>query len=365
MKNYYDILGVKEDASDDDIKRTFRKLAMQYHPDRNQGDASAEEKFKEINEAYETLSDKNKKANYDDARNGFGFGQGNVNDFFRDIFNSHFNRDFNRQSHDVSGQDVTVSVRCTLHESVTGANKIISLQTSDICKNCNGTGCKKDKQKNSCLKCRGSGKIVVVQKIGPNQTMQTVTICPDCRGVGKYVAPENKCVDCKDGIVYGSMDYTFDIPAKFVFGTTIRLQGKGLLKNASGQKGDCYVQIIPDDHILYKIDQNLNIVLNLFITSTEAITGVKINIPNVENKPLMVDVPAGVPHGYMIGIYDQGVYKKNGKRSDFVVIINIETSKYDKKHEQLIEQLRSLENSKTNPDAFKLREKINSELQKG
>lgn len=364
MKNYYEILGVKENATDDEIKKTFRQLAMKYHPDRNPGDSNAETKFKEINEAYEVLSDKNKKNQYDNSRNGFGFGHANVNDFFRDIFNSHFNRDFNRQTHDVSGQDVNISVKCTLAESIYGANKVITLKTSEVCNHCSGTGCKKNKTKTTCRRCNGSGKNVVVQTIGPNQTMQTVTVCSECRGAGKFIAREDKCSNCTDGLIYGNSSFTFDIPPKFVFGTTVRLAGKGLHKNPQSVKGDCYVQIVPDPHQIYQIDQNLNLIINLYITSIEAIIGVHTDIPSLDNKAISIDIPAGVHNGYMKNLQEQGLYRKNGRRSDIIIIVNVETSNFGDMHREMLQNLKAKENYDTNPETLGLREKIDKLIQK-
>jgi molecular chaperone DnaJ len=358
MKNYYEILGLKEGATEDEIKKSYRSLAMKYHPDRNQGDPNAETKFKEVNEAYEILSDRNKRSQYDNSRNGFG--GPNVNDFFRDIFNSHFNK----QSHDPSGQDVTITAGCSLRESLHGTTKTVNLQSSEVCKTCSGTGCKKDKQKVSCSKCRGTGKVVVVQNIGANQMMQTVTICNECLGSGSYIPQDHKCSDCKDGIKYTSVNYSYDLPPKFVFGTTLKLQGKGLHRTAKGRKGDCYIQIMPDKHEFFAIDQNMNIVMNLYITSLEAILGTQVMIANIDDKPLTIDIPAGVKHGYMIGIYNEGIYKKGGARSDLIVIINVETNKMDEKSTEILKDLLSKETADTNPETFKMREKIKTLINK-
>jgi molecular chaperone DnaJ len=127
MKNYYEILGVSEQATEDDIKKIYRTLAMKYHPDRNQGNKEAETKFKEINEAYEILIDKNKRTKYDNARNGFGVGSGSMSDFFQDIFGSHFNINFNRQTNDISGQNINITATCSLKESLYGCSKKVKL----------------------------------------------------------------------------------------------------------------------------------------------------------------------------------------------------------------------------------------------
>lgn len=361
MKNFYEILGVSEEASADEIKNSYRKLAMQYHPDRNPNNAAAEEKFKEVNEAYETLSDSAKKQNYDHVRKYGNQPFGGFSDFMQDIFGHNFRRQHVHVND--QGQDIQMQIKCTYKESITGVTKKIKLQSSSVCGVCDGSGNKYGKsQQNSnmsrCVECNGFGRVVKSKSMGQNIMMQTEIVCPRCSGSGKYVHPNDRCKNCNDGLVYIDGQLDIVIPPKIVYGTSLRIMGHGLHRSAKSRKGDLYLQVLPDEDEFYKLDNNLNLHLDLSITMTEAILGTKITIPTIDDKKQII-VPAGVEHGHQIVLHNQGVYGKHGRNS-LLINIRIETPKMNDNLKNQAEILKQYENSETNPATFKMREKMNT-----
>ena len=348
MKNFYEILGVDENATQDEIKKTFRSAAMKYHPDRNPDNSEAEAKFKEVNEAYETLGDENKRKHYDHMRrNPRGFG--GMDDFLHDIFGG-----FRNQPQQHVGQDVKMTISCSLIDSLRGCRKRINVRQSNVCQKCTGTGCKTGRTKTTCPTCKGRGKVVVSQNYGANVIMQSEKICDRCAGAGTHVSLQDRCELCNDGLTYEQVDFEFDLPAGYVFGTTVRIAGKGLHKNSKTNKGDLYLQIIPEEHKIFKLDNNLNVVMDLYITSGEAILGKKILLPTIDAS-IEVQIPPGVGENYVVSIPNAGVSFRNGARTQQLVFVHIETPQLNDKVKELAEQMLAIQNVQTNPNTMKNR----------
>ena len=285
-RDYYEILGVAKSASADEIKKAYRKVAMQYHPDRNPGDKQAEEKFKEAAEAYEVLSDNDKRAQYDrfghagmgnNGRGGFG-GQGmNMEDIFSqfgdvfgdDIFGSFFGGGQRRggsgggRARGVRGSNLRVRIKMNYEEIAKGANKTIKVKKYVVCNTCTGSGAKDKSSIQTCGTCGGSGQVRKVQNTFLGQ-MQTVTTCPTCNGEGTSIT--NKCGSCKgEGRVYGEENISIDIPAGVQEGMQLSLSGKGNIGERGGGAGDLIVLIEEESHPQLHRD-GLNVAYDLYIS---------------------------------------------------------------------------------------------------
>jgi molecular chaperone DnaJ len=328
MKDYYGILEVSENATEEDIKKAYRSLAMKYHPDRNQGDQSSEEKFKEINEAYEVLSDPKKKQKYDHFKqrggpdinfnNDYSNFQGSVNDVFRDFF-----RNQNQHS-SMHGRDTFCDVSCSFEDSICGVKKSVSFSTTEVCGSCNGEGVKAGAKKDKCKKCRGSGRIVMNHVMGQNQVMQMVSSCDECQGSGFSINDSDLCKDCIGGLIEKHVKVDVDIPSKFVYGTALRVAGHGYHSSPKGRKGDCYIRVHPEEHELFDMTNNYDLVIEAYITMSEAILGTTIEIPLLEGGFEKITIPSGVSTNDKFVIHTKGLYRKGG-RGNIIVIISVET----------------------------------------
>jgi molecular chaperone DnaJ len=356
--DYYGILGVSENASEDEIKRSYRSLAMKYHPDRNPGDSSAEAKFKEVSEAYDNLSDPKKRERYDymkkygvdpsPPRGGYGPSRP-VDDIFREFFrNDRVNK---------SGIDIQVSATCTLEESVNGCKKHIEFETNEICSTCKGSGMKDGAKKSKCRKCQGQGRVVQVHSMGPGQVMQMVSECDVCRGTGESSSGADSCPDCRDGLKSKNIAIDIDIPKNFVFGTAMRLGSQGLHSNSESEKGDCYVRFMPEKHELFDLN-GYDTVCNLYITASEAILGTKIGIPLLDGGTGELNIPSGSNNGDQFIMGGQGLYKRGGGRGNSIVFINVETPKPNPEITKLAKKMQEEENADNTPRATAFRKKL-------
>jgi len=366
MSDYYKILGVEENASDEDIKKSYRSLAMKYHPDRNPGDHSAETKFKEVSEAYDTLSDPNKRKNYDNMRRfgGIPFG-GNpsgsdgfsVNDVMREFFRNQ------SQAASMQGRDIQVDISCTLEESISGCKKSISFTTTDLCSSCSGEGIKKGASKVKCKTCNGRGKVSVIHNFGPNQTMQMVSECRDCQGSGFSVDSNDICKHCNGGLKEKNVSIDIDIPKHFVYGTALRIAGLGMHNNPKGNKGDCYIRIFPEKHELFELS-NYDIVCMCEITMSEAIMGTKVSIPLPDGESGELTIPQGTSNGAQFIMGGRGLYKRGGGRGDSIVIISIETPKPTPEILKIAKKLSEEESADSIPKTTAFRKKIAKHMKK-
>ena len=336
-RDYYEVLGVSKDSSADDIKKAYRKLAKKYHPDMNPGDAEAEKNFKEVNEAYEVLSDGDKKAKYDayghaafdPAAGGGGAGFGGFGDFgfdFGDIFSSFFGGGggSSHRNGPVRGEDINVRVILTFEEAVFGIKKEISFNKVQKCSTCGGTGAEKGSTPKTCPTCGGAGHVRVQQRT-PLGMMQTTKQCDACRGTGKII--EKPCSDCKgSGYVRVSKKLDVNIPAGIDDGQRITLRGQGSDGRNGGPAGDVNLIITVRPHQIFVREGN-DIYCEVPITYAEATLGAEIEIPTLEGK-MKYEIPEGTQTGTTFTIRQKGVQYVNSKnRGSLHVTVNVEVPK--------------------------------------
>ena len=341
-KDYYKILGVGRNATADEIKSAYRKLAMRYHPDRNPDDASAKEMFQDAAEAYEVLSDKEKRAKYDAFGHGAGgidFGNGGFSwstftkrGQFNDIFGS-FNFDDwisadrwakaktsgrGRADTPMRGTDVTTECDIDLEDVIFGGRADVSVNVADECASCHGTGCKAGTGLASCPICGGVG--MLVNGTGYYQVRQT---CPKCRGVGK--TPACPCEDCHgQGIRAVHRRFTINIPSAVLTRTSLRLAGRGNTGLRGGERGDLYVTVCVRDHELFRregFDLHVDIPISPFV----AALGGEIQVPTPDGIATMT-VAAGTPNGKTFRLHGKGIKAMSGDfRGDVLATVRLET----------------------------------------
>ncbi len=327
-KNFYDVLGVNRNASQDEIKSAYRKLAKKYHPDFNPGDKAAAEKFKEINEANETLSDENKRKQYDfeldhPGMGSFGGGAGDMGDMggFESIFSSMFGGfggfGGSRQSEVRSrGADIEQTVRLSFLDAIKGCTKEISYFRNEPCKSCMGTGAKNGTAFSKCPKCGGSGRVKYQQDTIFGRTIQ-VGACPDCGGTGKKIT--ERCPDCK-GVGYTRKQTTFtvNIPAGVDNDSSLRKRGYGQASPKGGEPGDLYVYFRIEPHkLLRREDRDLFVTVP--ISYKTACLGGKIKVPGIDDV-IDLTIPAGTVSGTRFSIRGKGVKTVNGTGSLYVTV---------------------------------------------
>ena len=361
-RDYYEILEVSKSASADEIKKAYRKMAIKYHPDKNPGDKASEEKFKEAAEAYEVLSDANKKQRYDQyghagvgGNQGFGGNAGgfNMEDIFSqfgDIFGGHFGggggggrggRRVNR------GSNLRVKVKLTLEEVANGVEKKIKVNKYVSCKPCNGSGAKDGSAINTCSTCRGSGQVTRMTQtiLG---AMQTSSTCPSCGGAGQSIT--DKCTSCHgDGIVKDEEVISINIPAGVAEGMQLSVGGRGNMGARNGVAGDLIVVIEETEHEMLKRD-GLHLYYDHYISYADAALGTQIEVPTIDGKA-KVKIEPGTQSGKVLRLKAKGLPEVNSySRGDILVNINVWTPQHLTKDEKkMMEDLRTAENFKPNP----------------
>ena len=357
-RDYYEVLGVDKNASDDEIKSAFRKLAKKYHPDLNKDNPEAAEKFKEIGEAYTVLSDPNKKQAYDQfghagvsgaAGGAGGFGGFDASSFdFGDIFDSIFGGGFSdsgfggfssfggsqRGNRQTRGNDVLMQMQLEFAEAVYGCEKKFTLDVTEECDSCDGEGGHDAK---TCSTCHGAGTITSQQQTILGSFLSKTT-CPDCHGKGKTF--KKKCSDCNGtGKVTKKKKLTINIPAGIQTGDRQRVSGKGSPGSNGGPNGDLYIEFIVDEHE-YFVRDNDDIYLEVPITLTEAILGTKKEIPTLYGN-VKLSVSAGTNSGDKQRIKGKGIDNSFRRhKGDMYVIFKVYTpKKLSREQKQLIEQL--------------------------
>ena len=339
-RDYYEVLGLNKGASDDEIKKAFRKMAMKYHPDKNPGDKKAEEKFKEINEAYAVLSDPEKKDKYDrfghagvDPNAGFGGAGGGFGGFggFEDIFdmfggafggfggfggNSHSRRNSQRK-----GSDLQKSITIDFKEAAFGTKKQIRINKYVKCKTCNGTGAAPGTSKKQCSRCGGTGEIRTSQRT-PLGTFQSVSPCPDCNGTGEI--NETPCRDCGGtGRVKDNVTISINIPAGVDNDSVIPIKGQGEPGINGGPDGDLYIVINVKPHKLFE-RRGQDLWLEIPITFEQAALGDDIVVPTLEEK-VSYKVPAGTQPGTVFRLKGKGIKSvRNNRKGDLYVKVILE-----------------------------------------
>ena len=370
-RDYYEILGVAKTASAEEIKKAYRKVAMQYHPDRNPGDKAAEEKFKEAAEAYEVLSDADKRAQYDryghagvgNGARGYG-GQGNMNmdDIFSqfgdifgdDIFGSFFGggaaggRRGGGRARGVRGSNLRVKLKLNYEEIAKGVSKSIKVKKYVACSTCSGSGAKDKGSIQTCSTCSGSGQVRKVTSTFLGQ-MQTVTTCPTCNGEGTTITA--KCGSCKgEGRVYGEETVTIDIPAGVQEGMQLNVSGKGNAGERGGSNGDLIVLIEEEQHKELQRD-GLNVAYDLHISFPDAVFGLQVEVPTIDGRA-KIKIPAGTQSGKIFRLKGKGFPAVNSyEKGDQLIHINVWTPQHLSSEEKsMIEKLQHSGNFKPNPD---------------
>ncbi|MBQ2305232.1 MAG: molecular chaperone DnaJ [Firmicutes bacterium] len=360
-RDYYEVLGLKKGASDDDIKKAYRKMAMKYHPDRNPGDKEAEEKFKEVNEAYSVLSDADKKSKYDrfgfagvDPNSGFGgggqgfggFGQGfgGFSGFggFEDIFDM-FGGGFGganqsrRANQPRKGRDLQKAIAITFEEAAFGCKKTITLTKNVTCSTCKGDGAKPGTSKRTCPKCGGSGQVATTQRT-PFGQFQTVNTCDQCGGSGKVI--DTPCSDCGgSGRVRKKVSITVDIPAGVDNESVIPIRGQGEPGYNGGASGDLYLVLNVKPHQMFRRN-GADLYLDIPISFDQAALGAEITVPTLDGK-VKYKIPAGTQPGTKFRLKNKGIkYLKRDDKGDLYVTVNLEIpTKLNGKQKRAIEAM--------------------------
>lgn len=359
-RDYYEILGVKRDASPDDVKRSYRRLAMKYHPDKNPGDKSAEEKFKECAEAYEVLSDADKKQRYDqfghDGLRGSGmhdYSHMNVNDIgdmFGDIFGDFFGgrgrRRTSRPNAPSRGYDLETTVELTLEDIANGTEKSIEFTRQDTCSECTGSGSAKGSKPGRCPTCGGSGQ---VQKAGLGGFFQMVSTCHQCQGSGQVIT--NPCKKCRGkGQVPKKRTVSIKIPAGVHEGQGIRVTGEGEPGRFGGPRGDLYTYVRVKAHPFLMREGN-NLISTVPISFTQAILGAMIDVPTL-NGTKKLKIPKGTQHGNVFRIKGEGLPDiRTSRKGDELIKVLVEIPKnLRSSQEKLIRDFAETEDIKVLPE---------------
>ncbi len=360
-RDYYEVLGLQKGASTDEIKKAFRKLGKQYHPDLNPGNKEAEEKFKEINEAYSVLSDADKKAKYDayghagvdpNAAGGFGGGYGGFGGFdfgdASDIFSSFFGGTQTRSNRNspTRGNDRAVRITVTFEEAVFGCKKDIKYSRVERCDTCGGTGAEKGTSPETCTTCGGTGQIRTQQRTILGM-MQSTRPCSACGGTGKII--KNPCKTCRgSGMVMRQKTETVNIPAGIDDGQRLRVQSAGDMGRNGGPAGDLYVEVSVKPHSVFERDGQ-NIYCEVPITFTEAALGAKIKVPTLEGD-YEYTIPEGTQSGTAYTLKNKGIQYIGGKsRGDLVFRVIVEVPKnLSEKQKELLREFDSTCGEKNN-----------------
>ena len=361
-RDYYEVLGVSKSADATEIKKAYRKLALKYHPDKNPGDKEAEEKFKEAAEAYDVLSNEERRRRYDQfghagvggaGQGGFGGGMSMDDIFsqFGDIFGSFGGfsgfggfgggrsaRRVNR------GTNLRVKVKMNLQEIATGVEKKIKVKKYVACQHCNGTGAKDGKSYSTCSTCKGSGQVTRVQNtiLG---AMQTTSTCPTCEGEGKII--NEKCTFCNgEGVLMSEEVISINIPAGVGEGMQLSLSGKGNAARRGGVNGDLIVLIEEEEHPELVRDGN-DLLYNVFIGYPEAVLGETVEIPTIEGK-VKVKIEAGTQPGKILRLRGKGLPDVNGYgKGDLLAKVNVWIPKnLSKDEKKLVEKMKEAEGFK-------------------
>ena len=344
-QDYYEMLGVARAATADDLKKAYRKLAMQFHPDRNPGDKKAEAKFKEISEAYEVLKDDQKRAAYDrfghaafeggaaGAAGGFDFGGGGIGDIFDQMF-SEFTGGRRGGRNPRSGADLQTSVEIDLVEAFSGVKSALRVPTRVACEACAGTGSEtRDRAAETCSTCGGQGKVRAQQGF-----FLVERTCPTCRGQGRVV--RNPCRVCQGaGTVQRERTLQVQVPAGVEDGTRIRLSGEGEAGGAGAPAGDLYVHVGVRPHPLFVRD-GANVVCRIPLRMAQAALGDEIEVPTIDGTMAKVKVPAGTQGGEQFRLRGKGFsVLRSPQRGDMYIQVAIETPQHlTRRQRELLEE---------------------------
>ena len=350
-RDYYEVLGVSKTATDEEIKKAYRKLAKKYHPDMNPGDKDAEKKFKEASEAYAVLSDKEKRSQYDqfghaafDGTGGFGAGGfdftgADFSDIFGDLFGGMFGGSRSRgpSNGPMKGSNIRTSVRITFLEAVFGTEKELTLNLKDPCPTCNGTGAKPGTSPQMCPKCGGKGQVVFTQQSFFG-TVRNVQTCPDCGGTGKII--KDKCADCGGtGYITNRKTINVTIPAGIDNGQSVRIREKGEPGINGGPRGDLLVEVTVSPHETFERD-GFDIFSIVKISYPIAALGGSVMIDTVDGR-IVYDIKAGTQTGTQVRFRNKGVPTLRNKEirgNHYVTFVVDIPTKLSKEAKELLRQ---------------------------
>ena len=357
-RDYYEVLGLRKGANAEELKKSYRKLAMQYHPDRNPGDKEAEQKFKEISEAYDILKDDQKRAAYDryghsafdfggnapggGSAGGFDFsGGGGFSDIFEDLFGEFMGGaggaragGGNRAQASTRGNDLRYNLEISLEEAFKGEQKQIRINAASTCDSCTGSGSADGAAAEACQHCQGSGKIRMQQGF-----FTIERTCPQCSGVGTVI--KNPCKSCKGtGRLRKERALNVNIPAGVDEGTRIRLTGEGEVGLRGGPAGDLYIFVSVSPHLFFQREGN-DIYCKVPIKMTTAALGGAIEVPTIDGSRAKVNIPAGSQSGNQFRLRGKGMtnMRSKGARGDMYIQANVETPvQLSKRQRELLEE---------------------------
>ena len=363
-RDYYDILGLSKSASDSEIKSSYRKLAMKYHPDRNPGDKKAEEKFKEISESYEILKDPQKKAAYDQyghaafsqgasggASGGFsGFGSGGFSDIFEDMFGMGGGSERRSAS---TGSDLRYDLSVSLEQAYSGDQVEISLTVPTKCEACNGSGANRGSEPKQCSQCGGYGKVRAQQGF-----FTIERTCAACSGAGEIIG--DPCKVCKgQGRVNKNKKLSVNVPAGVDNGTRIRLSGEGEAGARGSSPGDLYIFIDIKDHSIFQRDGK-DTFIEVPVSFIDAVLGNSIQVPCIDGSKAKMNLSSGTQSGTRLRMKGKGMPGlRGGSRGDQYVQINVETPVgISRKQEDLFKQIKDLGVDKISPKTSRFKKLI-------
>ncbi len=342
-KDYYETLGVSKDASEDDLKKAFRKLAMKYHPDRNKDNKEAEAKFKEINEAYQVLSDPEKRSQYDrfgttdfNGSQGFdGAGFGGFEDIFESFFGGGFSSGRRNQNAPQRGSDLEYTLNLSFKDAVFGVEKEISITKNETCDDCKGSGAKPGTSAKTCDKCGGAGQ-VKVKRNTPLGSFVSTSTCDKCGGSGKTI--EEKCTKCHGkGTVRKNKKIKVNIPAGVDNGNVLPLRGQGEPGKNGGPNGDLYINIRVTADKQFK-RKGFDVHIERHVSFGRAVFGTELKVPTIDGE-VKYNVPAGTQSGTVFRLKNKGIQRVNssGRGDQYVkIIVDIPKELDDNQKEALV-----------------------------
>lgn len=364
-RDFYEILGIDRSANADDIKKAYRKMAIKYHPDKNPDDPSAEGKFKEAAEAYEVLSDGNKKARYDQyghqglggagSQGGGGMNMDDIFSQFGDVFGEggspfegFFGGGRQRGASMRKGSNLRIKLKLNLEEIANGVEKKVKVKKHVACKSCSGNGAKNGTSLQSCGTCNGSGQVKKVVNTMLGQMVSSST-CPTCFGEGKSIT--TRCEACfGEGRVIEEEVISIKIPAGVAEGMQLSMSGKGNAPERGGVPGDLLIVIEEEEHQLFKRDNQNNIIYDLYINFVDAVLGSSVEVPTLDGK-VKIKIDAGTQGGKILRLKGKGIKELNGyNRGDQLIYVNVWTPKeLNKEEKDLLIKLKDSPNFKPNP----------------
>lgn len=374
-RDYYEILSIEKTADGEEVKRAYRRMAMKFHPDRNPGDAEAETKFKEAAEAYEVLSDPQKKARYDQYGHeglrgggaaGHDFSRMDVNDIFS-MFSDLFDgmggmggQRGGRRGQSARGFDLETEVVISLEDVLKGCDRDVEFDRLDVCDTCTGSGAKPGTKPVKCGTCGGQGR---VQQSGMGGMFRMVVACPDCRGSGQFV--KEQCTACRGrGRVPKRRKLGVKIPPGIQHGQAIRVQGEGeppgpeMSPSGAGIRGDLHVGVRVKEHEVFKREGD-HLVVEVPVTFTQAVLGAEIEVPSLDGARKLT-IPRGTQHGTLFRIGQAGLPNlRSARRGDLAIISKIEVpKKLTSRQEELLREFGGTEDEKLLPETHKFFKKV-------